>query len=45
MNLNFLEKYLKNLSKTGKIVEVFFLRLRFHLMRQPELKVIANKQL
>ena len=29
---------------TGKIAEVFFLRLRFHLMRQSELKVRANKQ-
>ena len=30
MNLKFLEKFSKNLSKTGKIAEVFFLRLRFH---------------
>ena len=44
MNLKFSEKYFKNLPKTGKIAEVFFLRLRFHLMRQSELKVRANKQ-
>ena len=34
----------KKKSKTGKIAEVFFLRLRFHLMRQSELKVRGNKQ-
>ena len=44
MNLKFLEKFEKNLAKTGKIAEEFFLRLRFHLMRQSELKVTANKQ-
>ena len=44
MNLKFLEKFSKNLSKTGKIAEVFFLRLRFQLMRQWELNVRANKQ-
>ena len=43
MNLKFLEKF-KNLPKTGKIAKVFFLRMRFHLMRQSELKVRANKQ-
>ena len=36
--------YFKNLPKTGKIAEVFFLRMRFHLMRQSELKMRANKQ-
>ena len=36
-------KKIKNLPKTWKIAEVFFLRLRFHLMRQSELKVRANK--
>ena len=44
MNLKFSETFSKNLSKTGKITEVFFVRLRFHLMRQSELKVRANKQ-
>ena len=44
MNLKFLEKKFKNLPKTGKIAEVFFLRMRFHLMRQSELKLRANKQ-
>ena len=44
MNLKFSENYFKNLPKTGKIAEVFFLRRRFHLMRQSELKVRANKQ-
>ena len=44
MNLKFLEKKFKNLPKTGKLAEVFFLRMRFHLMRQSELKVRANKQ-
>ena len=38
MNLIFSEKYFKNLPKTGKIAEVFFLRLRFLLMRQSVLK-------
>ena len=37
-------KKFKNLPKTGKIAEVFFLPMRFHLMRQSELKVRANKQ-
>ena len=44
MNLKFSEKYFKNLPKTGKIAEVFFLRRRFHLMRQSELKVRAKTQ-
>ena len=44
MNLMFSEKYFKNVRKTGKIAELFFLRLRFHLMRQSELKVRANTQ-
>ena len=44
MNLKFLEKKIKKLPKTGKIAEVFFLCMRFHLMRQSELKVRANKQ-
>ena len=33
-----------NFPKTGKIAEVFFLRMRFHLMRQSELKMRANRQ-
>ena len=44
MNLKFFEKKFKNLSETVKIVEVFCLRRRFHLMRQSELKVRANTQ-
>ena len=44
MNFKFLEKKIENLPKTGKIAEVFFLRMGFHLMRQSELKVRANKQ-
>ena len=46
LNLKFLilEKCSKNLPKTGKIAEVYFLRIRFHLMRQSELKLIANEQ-
>ena len=38
------EKFSKNLSKTAKIAEVFFMRLRFHSMRQSELKVRAKRQ-
>ena len=38
----FIKKF-KNLTKIGK-TEMFFLRLRFHLMRLSELKVRANKQ-
>ena len=37
-------KKIKNLPKTGEIAEVFFLCMRFQLMRQSELKVRANKQ-
>ena len=44
MNLNFSEKYFKNMLKIGKIAEVFFLRRKFHLMRQSELKVGAKTQ-
>ena len=43
MNLKLSKKF-KNLPKTGKITEVFFLRRRFHLMRQSEMKVRANTQ-
>ena len=43
-NSKFPEKYFKNLPKTGKTAEVFFLRRRFHLMRQSELIVRANTQ-
>ena len=31
-------------KKNRKIAEVFFLRMRLHLMRQSELKVRGNKQ-
>ena len=44
MNLKFLGKRFKKLLKTGKITEVLFLRLKFHFMRQSNLKVRANKQ-
>ena len=44
MNLIFTEKYFKHLPKIGKITEVFFMRRGFHLIRQSELKVKANKQ-
>ena len=43
MILKFSEKYFKILPKSGKVAEVFFLRRRFDLMRQSELKVRANK--
>ena len=35
-------KKFKNFRKTGKTAEMFFLRMRFHLMRQSKLKVRAN---
>ena len=35
---------IKNLPKTEKIAEVFFLRLRFHFLRLSELEMRANKQ-
>ena len=44
MNLKFSENYLKNLPKTGKAAEMFFLHRRFHLIRESELKVRANDQ-
>ena len=43
-NLKVSEKN-SNLPKTGKIAEVFFQRLIFHLMRQSKMKVKANRQL
>ena len=38
------KKVSKNLLKTGIISGTFFLRPRFHLMRQSQFKVRANKQ-
>ena len=43
MNLNFQKNFQKP-YQIWEIAEVFFLRLRFHLMHQSELKVRANKQ-
>ena len=34
----------QKLAQNWKIAEMFFLRRRFHLMRQSKLKVRANKQ-
>ena len=38
------QKVFQKPAQSWEIAEVFFLRLRLHLMRQSELKVRANKQ-